>query len=509
MELAPIILFVYNRLNHTKQTIEALKRNDLASESELFIYADFPKTETHLEEVDKVREYIKKITGFKKITIVERISNWGLANNIIDGVSSIVNKYGKIIVLEDDIVTSKGFLRFMNQSLETYKNEKSIAQINGYVYPHQATGEDLLYLRVLACWGWATWKDRWEEYNHDITKAFTFLNSQNKIDEFNILGDADYYTQLQNNKSNVIYTWAVRWYASWFINGKISVFPPVALVQNIGDDDTGEHSKASNNVFRGKTVDYVSVPNTFNIKESLIEKRRINNFYKTQVKKNKVKKEHLISKGLRSLLFRFLPETRVLFDKNINWKLLRNTTYDFNIASTAKVNTPYYIVDSTIEDYSYVSTNAHIDKAKIGKFCSIGPNLICGWGIHPTNGISTHPMFYSTAKQNGNTFCNKDKIQERKRISIGNDVFIGANVTILDGVSIGDGAVIGAGAVVSKDIPPYAIAVGNPIKVIKYRFEQDVIDKLLKIKWWEKGISQFKEVEEMFFNVDEYVNKYT
>jgi acetyltransferase-like isoleucine patch superfamily enzyme len=144
----------------------------------------------------------------------------------------------------------------------------------------------------------------------------------------------------------------------------------------------------------------------------------------------------------------------------------------------------------------------------VGKFCSIGPNLICGRGVHPTTGISTSPMFYSTRKQNGMTLSVEDKIEERKNISIGNDVFIGMNVSILDGVTIGDGAVIGAGAVVSKDIPPYAIAVGSPIKIIKYRFDEESIDKLLKIKWWDWADDKLNIVEKEFFDVNKFIERY-
>jgi acetyltransferase-like isoleucine patch superfamily enzyme len=117
-------------------------------------------------------------------------------------------------------------------------------------------------------------------------------------------------------------------------------------------------------------------------------------------------------------------------------------------------------------------------------------------------------MFYSTLKQNGMTLSDTDKIQEQKQIRIGNDVFIGANVTILDGLTIGDGAVIGAGAVISKDIPPYAIAVGCPVHILKYRFESDTIDKLLKIKWWEFEDTKLKDVERMFFDVNKFIEKY-
>ncbi|ROL61754.1 antibiotic acetyltransferase [Bacteroidetes/Chlorobi group bacterium ChocPot_Mid] len=181
-----------------------------------------------------------------------------------------------------------------------------------------------------------------------------------------------------------------------------------------------------------------------------------------------------------------------------------NTEMDKSV----KLNTPYHISNCKIGKYSYIAPYSNISETSIGKFCSIGPNFFCGWGIHPTNGLSTSPMFYSTLKQNGFTLSKVDKIQERKKISIGNDVFIGANVTVLDGVTIGDGAIIGAGAVVSKDIPPYAIAVGVPIKVTRYRFNDEQISKLLKIKWWDFSDENLKDVEILFFDIDKFIEKY-
>jgi len=166
---------------------------------------------------------------------------------------------------------------------------------------------------------------------------------------------------------------------------------------------------------------------------------------------------------------------------------------------------PYHIDDSSIGAYTYIAMNSYISKTDIGKFCSIGPNLVCGWGVHPTNGVSTAPMFFSTVKQNGMTLCRADKVEERLRIVIGHDVFIGMNVTILDGVAIGNGAIIGAGAVVSKDIPPYAIAVGSPIKVIKYRFPPETIAELQEIKWWDFSDDQLQLVEQNIFDLDGFL----
>ncbi len=191
--------------------------------------------------------------------------------------------------------------------------------------------------------------------------------------------------------------------------------------------------------------------------------------------------------------------------KNIHWNQLGNYVKNCNIDVEANVFPIHNLINVTVGKGTYISFNAHISYTSIGKFCSIGPNLLCGYGFHPTNGISTSPAFYSTSQQAGFTFSTYDKCEERKFITIGNDVFIGMNVTILDGVNIGDGAIIGAGAVVSKDIPPYAIAVGCPIQIIKYRFSKEIIDSLVASKWWDQNTEVLKDVEKNFFEVEKFL----
>lgn len=203
----------------------------------------------------------------------------------------------------------------------------------------------------------------------------------------------------------------------------------------------------------------------------------------------------------------FIPEI-IFIKKKINWNNLSDSVSNSHISKYSKINSPYKLNDTSVDKYTYIDIHSIISKALIGKFCSIGPNFFCGWGIHPTSGISTSPMFYSSEKQNGFTLSKSNKIEERKSIFIGNDVFIGANVTILDGITVGDGAIIGAGAVVSKDIPPYAIAVGCPIQVIKYRFNENQIQALLRIKWWDFSFEKLQDIELLFFDVDSFINKY-
>ena len=180
--------------------------------------------------------------------------------------------------------------------------------------------------------------------------------------------------------------------------------------------------------------------------------------------------------------------------KTTGFSLVRSERANSQFGKNAIAYTPFFLHNVIVGDYSYIAKNSNISNCTIGKFCSIGPNFCCGLGIHPTNGISTHPMFY------------KGKVEEYKHVTIGNDVFIGANVTVLDGVKIADGAIIGAGAVVVEDIPPYAVAVGVPAKVIKYRFDGSTIKQLLAIEWWNWDDDQLKKVEEEFFETNSFLN---
>lgn len=207
-------------------------------------------------------------------------------------------------------------------------------------------------------------------------------------------------------------------------------------------------------------------------------------------------------------LIKFIIPEIVVLKQKYEWNYIDFSLYENQLDKNIEIKGPAHIANTTIGKYTYISMNAWISLSTIGKYCSIGPNFMCGWGIHPTNGLSTSPMFYSTMKQNGFTLSKENKISERKPIRIGNDVFIGANVTVLDGITIGDGAIIGAGAVVSKDIPAYAIAVGSPIQIVKYRFEQPVIDQLLRIEWWNFDESKLRDVENMFFDIDNFILKY-
>lgn len=242
MSLAPIALFVYNRLIHVRQTVEALQKNFLATESDLIIFSDAPKNKEKVDAVLDVRNYIQKIDGFKSVTIVERNSNFGLARSIIEGVTSIVNDYGRIIVLEDDLVTSPYFLKYMNDGLNLYESNDSVASIHGYVYPIDGLPETF-FLRGADCWGWATWKNKWSMFQPDGVMLLDELKRRNMTKRFDFNGTYSYSKMLADQISGNNNSWAVRWHASAFLKNKYTLYPGKSLVLNIGNDGSGTHCR--------------------------------------------------------------------------------------------------------------------------------------------------------------------------------------------------------------------------------------------------------------------------
>ena len=243
--LAPIILFTYCRPDHTKQTVEALAANEFASESDLFIYSDAPKNAKAEEGVRKNRDYIKTIKGFKTITIIERETNWGLARSLIDGITTVIKKYGKAIIVEDDIITSPYFLKYMNEGLEKYKETKQVGEILGYLINTDVPMPESFFSSIWGCWGWATWKDRWDDFNPDADDLYAQITSNRKlVKKFDIDYHFDLTRMLRDQKNGKIDSWAIRWAASNFLLNKFCLYPGFSLVRQIGMDgaDGATHS---------------------------------------------------------------------------------------------------------------------------------------------------------------------------------------------------------------------------------------------------------------------------
>lgn len=243
MNNAPIVLFVYNRPLHTSKTLEALKLNELAKESDLYIYSDGPKLPIDEQSVQRVRDYIHSLKGFRNIHVIERLTNLGLANSIISGVSEIIERYNRIIVLEDDIVPSLGFLNYMNESLNLYIDEPKVGCIHAWNYNLniQEYNESTFFLKGADCWGWATWKRAWDEFNPDGKKLLEIIESKKLEYDFNRRNTHGFVNMLKDQIQSKNDSWAIRWHASLFIKDMYCLHPTIPKVINIGLDNSGVH----------------------------------------------------------------------------------------------------------------------------------------------------------------------------------------------------------------------------------------------------------------------------
>lgn len=287
-KLAPVILFVYNRPEHTKKTIEALSNNSLAAQTELFIFSDAAKTEKQKNKVLEVRKLIHKVSGFKNVHILEAENNRGLANSVISGVTDIINKYDRAIVLEDDILTSKIFLEFMNGALDFYENEGQIWSISGYKFPFKMPDnyKKSVFLTYRASsWGWATWKDRWSTVDWSVADYKKYKYNPIKIAHL-CKGGTDMDKMLRYQMKGKIDSWAIRWCYSQSMQNRYTVCPSSSLASNIGTDGSGTHCDPSSARFQAEIVDNY----TMDFEHGLIVDKEIARRFRSVVNRSVLRK---------------------------------------------------------------------------------------------------------------------------------------------------------------------------------------------------------------------------
>ncbi|WP_176011865.1 glycosyltransferase [Victivallis sp. Marseille-Q1083] len=238
---APIVLFAYKRPGHLQRTLEALRRNAEAADSELIVYADGAKGDADAEGVRKTRLLLREVPGFRHVRVAASPVNRGLAASVIAGVSETLRECDRVIVLEDDMVCAPYFLRFMNEALERLAEDRRIDSIHGYLSRLEVPLPDCFLRRGADCWGWATWRDRWQWFNPDATALLAELRRRHLTREFDLGGCYPYTRMLQAQAAGKIDSWAIRWHASTFLAGKFYLQAGRPLVRNIGVDASGEH----------------------------------------------------------------------------------------------------------------------------------------------------------------------------------------------------------------------------------------------------------------------------
>ena len=247
-KLAPIVLFVYNRPEHTRQTIEYLAKNKLVENSQLFIFSDGPKNEEDSEKIRLVREIIGNTTGFAGIEIKAREKNVGLANSVISGINDVLKLYERVIVLEDDMISSPYFIKYMNDLLEFYEKDKRIFSVTGYTFPikiPERYSYDIYLSTRASSWGWGTWKNRWEGVDWEINDYVNFIQNKSLVKSFN-RGGEDLTKMLINQKEGKIDSWSIIWSYNHFKNNAFCVYPVKSKIKNIGADLSGIHTSKTN-----------------------------------------------------------------------------------------------------------------------------------------------------------------------------------------------------------------------------------------------------------------------
>lgn len=286
---APIVLFVYNRPEHALTLLKSLESNKLSKKSILYIYADGPKSDAvkeQLEKINETRRIVKLKKWCSKVTIIERKKNMGLANSVIAGVTEVINKHGTVIVLEDDLILSKNFLKYMNNALDIFEKKKKVMQISGYLFPVVLENrDDALFLPFTTSWGWATWRRSWKLFDKEMKRLIFLEKDSRQRKKFDLNNSYPYYDMLLNQKLGRVDSWAIRFYLSVFINNGLTLYPKKTLVYNNGFDGSGVHTKYG--MYQGnidESFDVNKFPNSIAIDEKNKKKvfayiKRQNNIY--------------------------------------------------------------------------------------------------------------------------------------------------------------------------------------------------------------------------------------
>lgn len=503
MKLAPVVLFVFNRPDHTRLTVDCLSKNELAVETDLIVYSDGPRNEDDILNIQQVRKIIQNIDGFKSINIVERPKNLGLSNNIYEGVTEVFKTYDKVIVLEDDLLTSPKFLEFMNNALDMYQGEPKVFGVTGYSFTDVSQIKSAYFLPFTSSWGWGTWKSKWQSFERNDEKLRLILAREDIRKKFDLDGAYDFSGMINQQLWKRINSWAIYWYAFVFEHDGLFLFPPQSYIKNIGFDGTGTHCS--------KEVDDTQILQKPSELPNIIE---IDKYAFSLVKKNLVQKlsfKARLKSKIKSLLTNELrSRLGILYAKIMLLKLCRNVGKNTFISKTAQVIGWRFVRignNTLISDDCWLNVNERLDgfiHIDIGDNCYIGRRnmisssrksvikdyVMTSSDCHflASNHVFTEPLMPYIAT--GIT-SEADQV-------IGVNVWIGARVTVLGKVTIGHGSLIGAGSVVTKDIPPFSIAVGNPCKVIKrYSFKKE--------QW--VLVSDYNEKEESFPSEEVYLKK--
>lgn len=487
---APVALFVYNRPAHTRATVEALLGNRLAGLTDLHVFSDAPKKPEAQQGVDEVRSFLKTISGFKSVTVVERPSNLGLANSIVDGVGALCARHGRVIVLEDDLVTSPVFLDYMNDALGRYAAHPRVYSISGYSFTTDSAQTDSTYfLPITSSWGWATWADKWSAFERDADKLQQSLASPAFIRKFDFNDSYPFSGLARRQLSGGSDSWAIYWYFCVLLRDGLTLFPAKSLVQNVGFDGSGTHGDAAGNEER--LVSFVP-----QLQDDVAEHAETTRLVQQILRKSN--RVHLNNRSLKRFAGRVINSIRWRLPNYRRIKLEQTVENYRSIGYRRSVDKSSYVDPSvqvlgwksvligkstSIGEASWLNVNHRSGDSKqivIGDNCWIGrnnffsPGALIELGDYCMTGANCSFLSADHVFRDPLVPYLMTGVTSNKKIRIGSNVWLGSSVTVVGEVSIGRGSVVGANSLVNKDIPPFSIAIGSPCRVHK---RYDFIEK--------------------------------
>ena len=238
---SPVALFAYRRPEHLRRVVESLRANPEAAETDLYIYCDAARGPSDQSDVADVISYADTVYGFQTITVIKRDKNYGLSKSIAEGVTELCDKYGRVAVVEDDVLVSRNFLFWVNAALNKYESDERVISVGCYVFPTYQNAQQTFFLEVTDCWGWAVWKRSWKQYESDGAKLLNQLMQRHLNQRFDLDGSYPYTDMLRGQVNGDNDSWAVRWYATAVLSGGLTIYPGVSMTQNIGFDGSGVH----------------------------------------------------------------------------------------------------------------------------------------------------------------------------------------------------------------------------------------------------------------------------
>ena len=480
---APILLFVFRRPGHTHRVIESLKQNPESASSELYIYSDGPRSEDDRAAIGAIRELCRAIEGFKRVVLVERTENWGLAKSVISGVTELCRQHGRVIVVEDDLILSPHFLLYMNEALNRYAEDERVYQVSGYQFPIPHVGKnEAAFLPFTTSWGWGTWQRAWAHLDADLV-GYERLRSDKRLRKsFNLNNHYPFYNMLKDLRRGRVDSWAIRWYMSVFLRDGLTLFPARTLVRNGGRDGSGTNEGTE------YSVDQLDV--TFKVADFPDQSE-------IDLRVNKAIIHHLDRKGrLKAITFSKLIKKIFNIIYNFKQRIFMLEARSFAIWGQNTAFYPPARIINFLNDKNAIQIGNHTHVRgdlvvfasggliEIGNYCflgessriwssrsvQIGNRVLIAHAVtimdnisHPISANARHSHFKSIITTGHPVSINlKDK-----PVIIHDDVWIGCMSVILPGVTIGKGAIVGAGSVVTKDVPSWTVVTGNPARVVK------------------------------------------